>query len=447
MRNQLTEFADAVNGAACKIFTDYGEAVTALQTVALVAPPARPLAVGLSLAQMAAKQNCEWDTEQPGPTNDVKGGCWKLNGGGVLVAGIGPNGGGRAVAGNCGNPANQFTEITGTNQQEGGAYEVFLKLLNGGSTRAVARGGEKGFYLAPCMPGTTCEEDDPVPPPPAPPTYIHTTEEGCELTVNFQGWGQLPDGSASGIFLIEPAPETRASGGRIGGCNFAPTIVYNPGGGGGDGGGGGGGGGGGPIVVPYPPDPPGPDGKPLWQKLLEAALAGAVSGLVQNLFDETDKKLDQLLECACHEKPELAKHWRSIRFESDEQTPRGNRRLSKLFRYRGVSAGVVDAVADHWKDFRWTTGPACVYHKGSPLGTPKVWAATPAEGQRVIRHAGREAGIDPDQIGEWGVSGSDNPRYGVSLEVGLFCVDGCWSATSRSGPDGYPEAAVAVPDS
>jgi hypothetical protein len=180
---------------------------------------------------------------------------------------------------------------------------------------------------------------------------------------------------------------------------------------------------------PPPPIPPGP-GTDIKEKL-----------------DDILERLEELEKCACPEKPELAKHWRSIRFESDEQTPRGNRRLSKLFRYRGVSAGVVDAVADHWKNFRWTTGPACVYHKGSPLGTPKVWAATPDEGKRVIRHAGREAGIDPDQIGEWGISGSDNPRYGVSLEVGLFCVDGCWSATSRSGPDGYPEAAVAVPDS
>ena len=85
MQNQLTEFADAVNGAACKIFQDYGDAVDALKTVALIAPPARPVAVALSLAQMAAKQNCDWDTEQPGPTNPVKGGCWKLKDGGGVI--------------------------------------------------------------------------------------------------------------------------------------------------------------------------------------------------------------------------------------------------------------------------------------------------------------------------------------------------------------------------
>ena len=190
--------------------------------------------------------------------------------------------------------------------------------------------------------------------------------------------------------------------------------------------------------IPDPPDPVPPNPPDDWQDQFDD---------ISDQLDDIQEQLDKIENCACPEKPELAKHWRSIRFESDEQTPRGNRRLSKLFRYRGIGPGVVDAVADHWKDFRWTTGPACVYHKGSPLGTPKVWAATVDEGKRVIRHAGREAGIDPDQIGEWGVSGSDNPRYGVSLEVGLFCVDGCWSATARPGPDGHPEASVVFPDS
>ena len=175
-----------------------------------------------------------------------------------------------------------------------------------------------------------------------------------------------------------------------------------------------------PVPPPIPPGPP--------QNLDER-------------FDKIEELLEQLRECACPEKAELARHWRSIRFDSETYTPRGNRRLNKLFRYRGINPGVVDAVADHWKDFRWTTGPVCVFHEGSPLGSPQVWAVTVDEGKRVIRHAGREAGIDPDQVGEWRVGGSDNPRYGVSLEVSLTCVDGCWSATTRKGSDGWPEAA------
>ena len=194
--------------------------------------------------------------------------------------------------------------------------------------------------------------------------------------------------------------------------------------------------------IPNFPDPGGPYGRPHPPSL--------PPGPGQDVKDELDKikeMLEELKNCACPEESPGAKHWRSIRFESDEQTPNGNRRLTKLFRYRGTSPGVVDAVADHWKDFRWTTGPVYVKHEGSPLGNPQVWASTVDEGKRVIRHAGGEAGVDPDQIGKWRVSGSDNPRYGVSLEVGLFCVDGCWSATARPGPSGYPPASEVWPDS
>ena len=193
--------------------------------------------------------------------------------------------------------------------------------------------------------------------------------------------------------------------------------------------------------IPNFPDPRGPYGRPHPPSL--------PPGPGQEIKDELDKikeKLEELKNCACPGEQELARHWRSIRFESDEPSPNSRTRLHKLFRYRGHSPGVVDDVADHWKDFRWTTGPVCVFHEGSPLGHPQVWAATVDEGQRVIRHAGREAGIDPDKAGKWRVGGSDNPRYGVSLEVGLLCVDGCWSATARSGPNGYPEAAVVVSD-
>ena len=374
MQNQLTEFADAVNGAACKIFTDYGEAVNALQQVALIAPPARPVAVGLSLAQMAAKQNCDWDTEQPGPTNPDKGGCWKMDGGGLVYSkDINGNFAGQ-IAGDCRFPETHFEEIISVQRSETRPPVITVRTVAGATTQVYADIGQVSFYLEPC-PGSSCAEDDPSPAPPPPAPYTHVTEEGCELTVNFQGWGQLPDGSASGIFLVEPAPGARAGGGRIGGCNFAPTIVYNPGGGGG------GGGGGGPFVVPYPPDSPGPDGKPLWQKLLEAALAGAVSGLVQNLFDETDKKLDQLLECACPEKPVQEGDYRTISFRSDETSPFSNSRLRKRFKYRSKSGLDLGAVVDHWASFEFAAGPVAVGHVGSALGSPQVWAATADEGK------------------------------------------------------------------
>ena len=185
--------------------------------------------------------------------------------------------------------------------------------------------------------------------------------------------------------------------------------------------------------IPNFPDPGGPYGRPKPPTL--------PPGPGQNLderFDKIEELLEQLRECACPEKPELARHWRSIRFDSEENTPRGNRRLSKLFRYRGVSPGVVQSVADHWKDFRWRTGATCVYHKGSALGTPQVWAASVDEGKRVIRHAGGEAGIDPDQIGKWGISSSNNSRYGVSGQMKVDTTGGYYWITARDGEDGRP---------
>ena len=174
----------------------------------------------------------------------------------------------------------------------------------------------------------------------------------------------------------------------------------------------------------------------------EQALAARIDALAAML----QQHLEWRTPTCNSNKPELWRHWRSIRFESDEYTPNGKRRLSKLFRYRGSSPGDVGRVADHWKDFRWVTGATIVSHEGSPVGSPQVWARDADEGKRVIRHAFLEAGTDADSVGEWRVTGPTGSRTGVSLEVGLLCVDGCWSATARPGSSGWPEAAVVRPD-
>ena len=142
------------------------------------------------------------------------------------------------------------------------------------------------------------------------------------------------------------------------------------------------------------------------------------------------------------EKPELKGDFVTVRFESDSKSPNGERPLRKLLRYRSQSTRDLGQLTDYWKSFTWRSGPVCVFHKGSPVGTPQVWASTADEGKRVLRHAFGEAGVDPDQIGEWGVSGSDNPRYGVSLTVRVQSIDGGHWVTSREGPDGLPLLAV-----
>ena len=139
------------------------------------------------------------------------------------------------------------------------------------------------------------------------------------------------------------------------------------------------------------------------------------------------------------ELPELKGDWRTISFISDEKSPFGNDRLRKRLRYRSESSIDLFGLVDHWADFTWSAGPVIVWHRGSSLGTPKVWAASADEGKRVIRHAFREAGVDPDQVGEWAISGSDNPRYGVSGTMRVCTKGGYYWITERLGSDARPE--------
>ena len=401
------------------------------------------------------------------------------------------------------------TEYSGSNEQgafSGGSF--FVQSSNGGSFVDSGQNWETGGGLdftwemradgnAVCGTPVT---DGPQQPPPTEP-YEYTDEEsGCTLNVQFQGFIQPYEGGpVKPVFLMSGTEDQRASGGRMGGCNFEPTIVYEPDGGGGDGGGGD------PIVIPVPVggEPPRlPDGQPWWLPLLRGAIQGAAAAATQKLFDELFETVypgdTYLLTGVCEEpddqgnqpefsrpvqggnfyiaalsrldamqdllqahlgyktpicglpeddeKPELFPYWRSISFESEDQTRNGRDRCRKLFRYRGATPGDLVGLANHWKNFSWSTGPVIVYHKGSAIGTPQVWASTVDEGKRVIRHACREAGLNPDQVGEWGVSGSNNPRYGVSHTVKLKAVDGVWKATARRGPSGTAAGALVCPD-
>ena len=131
--------------------------------------------------------------------------------------------------------------------------------------------------------------------------------------------------------------------------------------------------------------------------------------------------------------------YRTISFISDEESPNGRNRLRKRLRYRSVSGIGLAGVVDHWRAFTWQAGPVCVSHKGAYWGAPQVWAATAEEGKRVIRHAAVEAGLDPDQVGRWLVSGSDNPRFGVSGTMRVNTSGGYYWITERLESDGRPQ--------
>ncbi len=124
----------------------------------------------------------------------------------------------------------------------------------------------------------------------------------------------------------------------------------------------------------------------------------------------------------------------------------GKAPLRKKFTYRDVTGASLENHTAHWVGFEWDAGPVCVIHKGAAWGVPQVWAASAAEGKRVIRHAAAIAGVDPDTEGEWVVTGSLNPRYGRTGRMGVLRLrEGFWSVTKREGPDGLPEVAMPNP--
>jgi hypothetical protein len=111
----------------------------------------------------------------------------------------------------------------------------------------------------------------------------------------------------------------------------------------------------------------------------------------------------------------------------------------KRFSYRDQSGTSREAHATHWDGFEFDAGPWIVSCFGE-WGEMQVWAASEAEGRRVIGHAASIAGIPVEDpaLSEWAVTQSANPRYG---KPGRFRVASLWGlpiVTKRRGPDGNP---------
>lgn len=345
----------------------------------------------------------------------------------------------------------------------------------------------------------SCEPNGGMPsPPPEMFDPINYTDSvtNCNYTVQLQGFAQIvPGGPTKPVLKITQGAELRA-GGVMGGCNW-PDVIFTPGDGGpgsGPGGGSGGGGGDGPIIVPVPDDgpPPPSDGIPWWAAPLLAGSTAAGLALVGEAIDQLlqpkmapgsftltapcdqdaegnpltetwtypEQSVDErliahqvsILEAIqtqldwktpiCKNVPKLEGNFRTISFRSDETSPYGKSRLRKRFRYRSVSGLGLSELVDHWKDFTFEAGPVCVIHSGGSWGTPQVWASTADEGKRVIRHAGGEAGFDPDQDGKWTISGSDSARYGVSGTMRIDTTGGYFWITARDGSNQRPIVAL-----
>ena len=333
----------------------------------------------------------------------------------------------------------------------------------------------------------TCAIEGPGNNPPPPELYeprpYYDVETDCHYSVTFQGfWEETPGSDVKPVLLIEGAGEqTRSSGARIGGCEFNPTIYVPDAGGGG-------------TEIPGPPGPPGPPSQPggddvpwWWGPLLGGATGAALKLIGDELADwgedalpgeftlfapcDKDEEGDPLeatwkfpkqsykarvlahqgalmeimqqhlnwkTPVCSDEQPKGEGDWRTISFISTETSPYGKSRLRKRFRYRSTSGRELNYVVDHWRDFTWEAGPVCVKHLGSSWGTPQVWAASIDEGKRVIHHAAREAGIDPDQVGRWEVGGSSSSRLGVPGTMIVNTRGGYYWITARDGSNQRP---------
>ena len=140
----------------------------------------------------------------------------------------------------------------------------------------------------------------------------------------------------------------------------------------------------------------------------------------------------------CNAKPKLEGDWVTTQWISEEPSRDSTLRLRKRIRFRSKQSRQYSDLLEHFRDFTWEAGPVCVIHKGAWWGTPQVWARDADEGKRVIRHVAGVAGIDPDQVGQWEVSGSRNPRFGRRGKMRLRELEGMPWITARDGSNMLP---------
>ena len=122
-----------------------------------------------------------------------------------------------------------------------------------------------------------------------------------------------------------------------------------------------------------------------------------------------------------------------------------NGRRIKRLGYRDWSGASLEEHTAHWLGFELEGGPYVVQSIG-PWGKPQVWASSPGEGNRVIRHAAAIAGWDPDDpaVGEWNVWLAQGARFQAVRRYRVQDLKYGVGVTKRPGASGYPEHASLV---
>lgn len=487
----------AIAEALCPMFSAIAPVSS---TIAVVAPIAGPAGAGVALtsakvaalSMLGAAATCPEVEIGPDPgygPNDTKRGCVEYSSGigSVYVKGQGgvrtlviPNVTGYQTEFLRYDEVNNFTQYTAQVQYQIDGPYVDLPVpwtLEPGNW----------FEMEADGPATCRIEQDPIPVNPPVPDYTYIDEStNCTYNVKFEGFVRQTEYSPiQPVFEISADNQTlRNDGGRIGGCNFDPVIYASPPNGPG--------GPGGPPIPPIPVPPelpvPGGDDVPWWAGPLLGGAAGAGLVLIGNAIDEllaptvpegsftlkapcnTDEQGNQLtrewtfpvqkaperslshqiaiLEVLqqhldwrtpiCDDSPIPEGDFRTISFRSDQTSPYGKSRLRKRFRYRSVSGNDLGTVVDHWKDFSFEAGPYRVRWVGGAWRSPEIWAASEAEGQRVIQHAAEEAGVSPLEGGRWSTRLSSSGRQGVPGTMRVDITGGFYWITARDGSEERP---------
>ena len=478
------KFEEAAKEALCWMLSSLGSTATGYTAWGLLTPGPFDewAALGVAgLAGLAYANACQWDPD----ANPPPSGCQEVTKGTTLMAALRNT---PSVVPH----AYDAVEILDVTQDSGGYLSLCKYRAQSGEVFSVGSGWpytDTSWFLDTSPTDVDCVKDGPGGPLPPPPPYDYVDpDDGCEITVIFEGWVVDPSGITAPVWKMEPTPVARASGGVIGGCNFQPVIYYGPGGppGGGPPGG---------FPIPYVPGPPGEGGEPWWAGPVRGIVGGIAAELIRKLFEAKfasqvyrvvsvcekdqdgepvseareyvipsaasfDAVVDRLDGIAyvlqglkdfkqpiCREKPVLTGEWVSINFQSDAASPSGERPLRKVLRYRDQTAAPLEDHVAHWESFAWDAGPVIVISKNLSWGTPQVWAASVAEGKRVLSHAAQVAGVDlTDPKHEWLISGSRDPRYGRTGRMRLDTRRGTFvRVTKRPGPSGLPSGFAPTP--
>ena len=489
MTTPYERFDAAAGTAACQTLGVIGSTLVSVGTYSLVTGVGGGLLLPGMAALLAEKYACNWDPDQQGPPLEPSVDtipCYETADGFNIFQYLNGN--------ESRGPLRVSKIISITYEGQSGPaleYQDFAfdyidqtgaRRQSDGWSQGTSADGRFTYTLGtvPSGPNQDCVTPAPDKPliPDLPEVTYTDPESGCVINVTVQGVAIGQGGTPDFVYKMTPGGELRADGGIIGGCNFSPTIYSgNPGGPGEP-----------PFIGPWNPDWDLPGGgQTPWGDFLRDLAGGLIGNIVYDQLsklieapypgveyridpscngadppelpvvleipplkglDSVITRVDALIpllqaqkdlkQPICRDKPTLEGEWRTISFRSEQTSPFGKSRLRKRFRYRSLSGFGLEQLVDYWADFSFEAGPVIVIHKGASWGTPQVWASTADEGKRVIRHAAGEAGLDPDQVGQWEVSSSRSARYGVSGTMKVDVTGGYYWITERDGSNGRP---------